>query len=141
MSTQMTEAMKSAKQIQTEMVQWENRNEVLKQENMRLHKENTALSEQIDAKRLEYSNYIASREKQYRDSMDKLSGDQRILDGQRDEFKSVLEAHQKEKMALEQEKNSLIREKSVLAGEKQMLNDFIQAVRRAYNVLPDSLTR
>ena len=137
MTTQMTEAMKSAKQIQTEMVQWENRVETLRQTGENLKRQNDILDEQMAAKRSDFQTYIASRETELRQGLSKLAEDQRTLEVQRNEFKNSLESHLKDKNGLAQEKSDWAKEKVRADGRRQSIEEFIQAVRRAYNVLPD----
>lgn len=137
MTQQLTEALKSAKTIQQEMTQWENRLESVKQEHGNLKRQSDILQAEIDNKRTEYSGYIADREKQIRHGFEKVTEDQRILDGQRDEFKKILDAHQKEKAGFSQERSDFEKEKSKILGQKQMVDGFIQAVRRAYSLIAE----
>lgn len=137
MTAQMSEAMKTAKQIQQEMVQWENRNESLKAENDRLAKANEILQTEIAQKTSEYQTYIANREKSIRDAQAQLAQDQKTLEAQRDEFKANLQAHLKEKESLANDRMFFEREKARVEGIKKLNGDFIQAVRRAYSLIGD----
>jgi hypothetical protein len=131
-------AIQSMKAAQTEMVQWENRIEAIKQTYGNLQRQAEILQATMDQKRSDFENYISTREKQVREAMDKVSQDRLILDTQREEFKGILAVHEKDKMNLIQEKQQYERDKSAFSGRQQLINDFIQAVRRAYNVLPES---
>lgn len=137
MPTQMSEAMKSAKSIQTEMVQWENRLESAKSEYGNLQRNLEALKGQIDQKRSDYDTYISTREKQTREGIEAVNRDRQTLDIQQKEFADILAKHNKDKVTLAQERVTFEREKNLYNGRKTLVNDFIQAVRRAYNVLPE----
>jgi chromosome segregation ATPase len=137
MSNQMSEAMKSAKTIQQEMVQWENRLENVRQEANNLKRQNETLDEQMALKRSDFQTYIASRETELRQGFSKLAEDQQTLEAQRNEFKASLEGHLKDKQDLAQKKVEDAREKVRADGRRHAIEEFIQAVRRAYNVLPD----
>jgi chromosome segregation ATPase len=134
---QMAEAMKSAKTIQAEITQWENRLEEARNEHGNLKRQSEVLQGEIDQKRNEYANYISTTQKQLRDGLDQLNADQGVLKNQRDVFKSELDKHLTDKAAFAHEKSEFEKEKSRVAGSRQLVNDFIQAVRRAYNVLPE----
>lgn len=130
-------AIQSMKAAQSEMVQWENRIEAEKQTYANLKRSSEILQGEIDQKRTDYQTYISTSEKQIRDGMDALTEGNTTLEAQRLEFKAILEAHDKEKAALAFDKAELAKEKSRVDGQRHFVEEFIQAVRRAYNVLPD----
>ena len=134
---QMSEAMKSAKTIQSEMVQWENRLEAAKQEVGNFKRQSETLEQEIVAKRTEFASYISDRETAVRRGMESLAADRQALDAQREEFRVALDQHLKDKAALVQDRVNFEKTKSAVNGKHALINDFIQAVRRAYNVLPD----
>lgn len=138
MSEKTAIAIQGMKAAQTEMVQWENRIEAQKQEYNNLKRQSDILQEQINSKRVDFESYISGREKELRDKLSKHETDQSTLDRQREEFKLLLSEHQKEKTNLTHEKMEFEKAKSALTGRSQLVNDFIQAVRRAYNVLPEN---
>lgn len=137
MSQQMTEAMKSAKTIQQEMTQWENRLETSKNEVQNLKRQSQLLQDEMDAKRVAYAGYISEKEKQIREGYNKNFEDQKVLDSQRGDFKNSLDAHMKEKALLVQEKSDFEKEKSRFYGQKQNVDGFVQAVRRAYSLIAE----
>ena len=137
MSDKIDVAVKSLKGAQAEMVQWENRVEAEKQNYANLKRQSEILQAEIDQKRTEYSNYISTHEKQVRDGLDAVREGQKMLDAQRNEFKAILQEHEREKGNLAQEKIEFLKERSRTDGRRQLVEEFIQAVRRAYNVLPD----
>jgi F0F1-type ATP synthase membrane subunit b/b' len=137
MSQQMTEAMKSAKTIQQEMTQWENRLESTKNEVENLKRQAKLLEDEMDAKRVAYAGYISEKEKQIREGYNKNFSDQQTLNSQRDEFKNSLDQHIKEKNLLVQEKADFEKEKSRFLGAKQKVDGFVQAVRRAYSLIAE----
>lgn len=121
---------------EAELVQTENRVEQLKAEFSALQKQNAKLDEEIVAKKTDYQTFIQLQEQQSRANNERLVEDQRLLENQRAEFKALLEKHNSEKEALVREKTQFLREKSRCDGQMRAINDFITAVRRAYNVLP-----
>ena len=135
MSQQMTEAMKSAKTIQQEMTQWENRLENLKNEANNLKRQNDILQQDIDNKRTQYAGYIADRDKSIRDGFSELANKNQVLESQRTEFVGILDAHQQEKAKLAKERSDFEKEKSAILGQKALVDNFIQAVRRAYTLI------
>ena len=137
MSQQMTEAMKSAKTIQQEMTQWENRLETTKNDANNLRRENEILQAEIDNKRTQYAGYIADKEKSIRDRLEKLGQEHQILESKRTEFAGILSEHQKAKASLIQERSDFEKEKSKILGQKQMVDQFIQAVRLAYSLIAE----
>lgn len=126
-----------AKSKQAEIVQWENRVEYLKAEHASLMKQKEMIQQTIDAKTAEYQIYIGSREKDVRDRSEKLAQDQKLFESQQEEFKALLSSHQLEKNSLIADRFNFEKEKQAFSGKQQGVNDFVQAVRRAYNVLPD----
>ena len=126
-----------AKAKQSEIVRWENRLEYLRNEHTNLTKLKEQTQQTIDAKRSEYEIYIGSRERDLRDRTEKLAQDRKAFEAQQEAFKAMLNTHQLEKNALASEKSDFDKEKQVIGGKRQGVNDFIQAVRRAYNVLPE----
>ena len=138
MTQQMTKALKSAETLQAELTQWENRVEYARNEHNNLKRQSEILQGEIDNKRTEYTNYISTHEKQIRDGLASLQTDRSTLESQRNEFKAILEAHDKEKAKLLFDKAEFVKEKSRTDGKRKLVEDFIQAVRRAYNVLPDA---
>jgi chromosome segregation ATPase len=135
---QMSEALKSAKTLQTELTQWENRVEHARNEHENLKRQSEILQGEIDQKRTEYQNYISTHEKQIREGLDTIAKGNTTLEAQRNEFKTILETHDKEKSKLAFDKAEFVKEKSRTDGKRQLVEDFIQAIRRAYNVLPDA---
>jgi len=137
MSEQMTQAMKSAKTIQQEMTQWENRLEMIKNEATNLKKQNDILQTEIDNKRTQYAGYISDKDKSIRDGFTDLANHNKILESQKAEFAGILDAHHKEKAKLDQDKSEFEKEKSKILGQKQLIDAFIQAVRRAYSLIAE----
>lgn len=135
MTQQMTEAMKSAKTIQQEMTQWENRLENLKNEGENLKRQNDILQQEIDVKRTQYAGYIAEKDKSLRDGFSELANHNKVLESQRSEFAGILDAHQQEKSKLAKERSDFEKEKSAILGQKALVDNFIQAVRRAYTLI------
>jgi DNA repair exonuclease SbcCD ATPase subunit len=137
MSDRSTVAIQSMKAAQAEVVQWENRIESARNEYSSLKKQCESLEQEIIAKKTDYQTYIGAREQDLRQKSEKIQQDQKILDGQREEFRLAMDAHLKDKAAHGQAKLDFEKEKAAAMGRRTAVNDFIQAVRRAYNVLPD----
>ena len=137
MAQELTVAMKTAKDIEKQLVVSENRLEYIKSEVGNLQKQKELLEATIAAKTADYQTYVGSREKEIREKNEKLINDCNVLETQREEFKNTLNAHISEKSKLAGEQAELEKQKTAMAGRKQAINDFVQAVRRAYNVLPD----
>jgi len=137
MSEKTAVAIQSMKSAQTEMVQWENRIEAEKSNYNNLKRQSELLQAEIDQKRKDFENYISIQTIQLREGLAKLAEDKKVLESQREEFKNILSSHEKEKQKLAQDRLVVERDKSSVAGQKQLVNDFIQAVRRAYNLIAE----
>lgn len=133
-----TEVMvRTPKSLQSDIVQLENKLETVKAEYASMERMKDLLQQEMDKKRQDYDSYIASRERQLRNDIDRLISDQAILNGQREDFKSALEKHVKNEEELVKAKAEFDGKKLKFEGERKLVNDFVQAVRRAYNVLPE----
>lgn len=135
MSQQMTEALRSAKTIQQEMTQWENRLESIRNEHETLRRKNDLLTQEINQKTKDYEGYVMNRKQAHEAASAKLTEDMNNLESQRTEFAAMLEAHQKEKAQLIQDKSDFEREKNRVNGTKANIDGFVQAVRRAYTLI------
>lgn len=135
MSAQMTEAMKSAKTIQAEMTQWENRLDVLRSDHERLSKAKDALQADIDRKTSDYEVFIAARNSDIAKLREETDNQAKELARQKEEFKTILSNFHKEKQAFEAQNHSLAGERASLEKRNAAVNDFIIAVQRALTVL------
>ena len=120
-----------------ELVTLENRIEKAKEDLAALERQKELIQASIDAKTADYQAFIGGREKQIRDASDKLGQEQKKFEYQREEFKALLSVHQGDKESLAKERENFNREKARFEGKQKSVNEFVQAVRRAYNVLPD----
>ena len=129
--------MELEKSKQAQMVTLENKIEKLSIDVKDLERRKELLQATIDAKTNDYQAYIGSREKSLRDNQAKLAEDQKVLEIQREEFKGTLNAHLADKTNLAKERSDFDREKAKFEGKQRSVSEFVQAVRRAYNVLPE----
>ena len=135
MSAQMSEAMKSAKQIQTEMVQWENRLENVKSELERTQKTKDDLQAQIDKKTSDYNIYMSQRDADTKKMrQDTNEGNEQLLKDKA-EFQAMLLEFRKEKQEFEAAKNNVDVDMAKMNAQKENIKGFIQAVQRACGLL------
>ena len=131
----MTEAMKTAKQIQIEMVQWENRLEVIKADHDRLMKSRDALQAEIDQKTADYNIYMAQKDADSKKMRAETMAQSDQLAKDKAEFQDILKKFQDQKAIVDSQAKSIEIDKSKLEEQMNNVRLFISAVQRALAVL------
>lgn len=135
MSAPMTEAMKTAKQIQTEMVQWEGRVDIIKADVERLTKSKESLQAEIDRKTADYNIYIAQRDSETKRQREETMAERDQLGKDKTEFMDILKKHQNEKASFEEQKKGWTNDQAKLEERLNAIKTFVGAIQRAITVL------
>jgi hypothetical protein len=133
--TEMTVAMKTAKDIERSLVQSENRLAFAQQEEKRLKQANETLQAEIDKKSSDYSLFMGQKDAESKKLRADALAEREQMDKDKVEFQGMLKTFQKEKQGLEGEKMALKVEEAKLAKQKSDVRDFITAVQRACSVI------
>lgn len=135
MKEQIELAARNLKTVGTEITQWENRLEHVKMEADKNARTRDALQAEIDKKTSDFSIYINQRDAETKNGYAVLLADREKLNGEKEEFRQILEAHRRDRDTLDAEKRVFDIEKLKFAATTQNVQEFITAIRRAVGVL------
>lgn len=135
MSQPLSTAMKTGKDLQAEMTQWENRRDFVKNEhdNLKLAKE--TLQKEIDQKTADYTLMMSSRSSELNKRAEDVAKDKSKLEESKLEFMNILKEFQRDKSGHEEAKKSLEIEKKKLDERRSRIDEFVIAFQRAYSLI------
>lgn len=135
MSDKIQAAVRGIKAIDSEIVQWENRLEFVKNETERLTKTRDALQAEIDKKTADYQIYLSQKDVESKKiQQDALDG-QTQLAKDKAEFQNILKAFQKERQDFLGQKQEVDAQALQAKAKLDNIQQFIMAVQRAISVL------
>lgn len=135
MSAQLSEAMKTAKTIQQELVQNENRLAAVQDQIETAKRQKEKLDAEIQQKGDEYKMMMDHRDGETKKLRDAVITDREQLENDRKDFLKVLQDFQVQRNELEAKKEAFKNDLAKSADAKNKVNDFIVAVQRAYSLI------
>lgn len=135
MSEQMTTAMKTAKTLQQELVQNENRLAAVVDQVETAKRQKEKLDAEIQHKSDEYKMMMNQRDAETKQLRDAVIRDREQLESDKKDFLKLLRDLQTEKNALEASREDFKNEQFKVADTRERVNGFIVAVQRAYTLI------
>lgn len=135
MSQLVSEDLKTAKELKSQIVQWENRTESLKLDIESLRKQKETLESEIDAKKTDFQLYMGNRDSEVKKARELLLQEQTKLDQDKADFINILESFKREQEKLKVEKDAIAVDKNKAQDQISRVQQFVIALQRAYSLL------
>jgi type II secretory pathway component PulM len=135
MSHEMTTAMKTAKTIEKELVQNENRLAYVQDEVKRLNLAKDAQQAEIDKKTADYNIYISQRDAESKKIRLDVLAEREQLDKDKQEFNAILRDFQNQKVAFADQSRIVAEQNAKHEEQMNNVRSFVIAVQRACSLL------
>jgi phage-related protein len=135
MSEKMDVAVRGVKEMNMEIVQWENRLQFVQDEVKRLNASKEAMQGEIDKKTADYNIYMAQRDAETKKIRQDVTDDRAQMDKDKAEFHKIVQQFQKEKQGVLEAKQTHEVEKAKNEAQLNNIRQFIIAVQRASSLL------
>lgn len=129
------QAMRSLKDVQAEMVQWENRLEMLKGEISNLTRQKESLTQEIDKKVNDAQILLSTRDNESRKKATDVQAATEALTKQKTEFATVLADFKRQQNGLIDDRNKNEEMKKSLANQKVRFDAFVINLQKAYSLI------
>lgn len=133
--SEMTVALKTAKEIERALTQHENRLAYVQEEVKRLTATRDSIQEEINKKSADYDVYIGKRDADSKKIRQDALDEQTQLSKDKAEFQAILQAFQKDKQIHLESKQGSENEKKKIDQQRNDVREFIIAVQRASSLL------
>lgn len=133
--SEMTTALKTAKELERNLVQHENRLAFTQDEVKRLTATKDSLQDEIAKKSADYDLYIGKRDADSKKMRQSILDEQTKLDASKHEFQTLLAAFAKERQAHMESIQGADNEKKKIERQQNDVRQFIIAVQRASSLL------
>ena len=118
-----------------EEIQWQQRVDILKVTHENLYRQKGQLEEEMNRKRADFDNYIASKDAQYKKDHESLVAERAVLTQQREEFKKILGQHEVDKSNIAQAKMDIQTERAKVDDARSRVDQFVIALQKAYSLI------
>lgn len=135
MAQELSVAMKTAKDIEKQLVVSENRLAYVQDEVKRLTQSRESIQAEIAKKTADYDVHIALRDSESKKIRKEASDAQDQMSKDKAEFQTILSQFQKDKAAFEYEKNNCSGELAKIKAQQENIRQFVISVQRAITVL------
>jgi uncharacterized protein (DUF3084 family) len=135
MPQELTTALKTAKDIEKQLVVAENRLAYIQEETKRLTTTRDSIQEEINKKSADYDVYIGKRDADSKKIRQDALDEQSQLLKDKTEFQTMLQAFQKERQVYMESKQGFENEKKKNELDRTNIREFIIAVQRACSVI------
>lgn len=135
MSSELSTALKTAKDIEKQLTVAENRLAYVQDETKRLVATREKQQAEIDQKTADYNIYISQRDTDSKKMRQDVLDGQTQLDKDKVEFQGILQSFQTEKRAYESAREGFSNEQKKTGAQMDNIRQFIIAVQRASSLL------
>lgn len=135
MTSAVPNAVRSLRDVQAEMVQWENRLEHLKGEIANMTRQKESLQAEMDKKIGDAQILLSTRDNESRKKATEVQAAQESLTKQKTEFATVLADFKRQQNGLIDERNIIEATKKSLAAQKNRFDAFVINLQKAYSLI------
>jgi len=135
MNDKVETATRSLKAVGTEITQWENRLQFVKDEHDRLSKAKDALQAEIDRKSADYAIFISQRDAESKKMREDVLHEREQMNADKAEFQKILQQFQNDKNTHLEAVSGFAADKQKVQAQIDNIRQFIIAVQRASGLL------